>query len=228
MKKIENNIKKIDSISAKFYQYKDYKLSNGQKSNNSCIIRRKNEKIKEENFRKSWLQPFLFFQRDSWLMKGFLIFFLLSCLIFFCDAVCVNNCSNHGECVLDAQNETMSCQCQTGYANDNCSYMLKSKSKAFLLSFFLGSAGADRFYLGYLVTGVFKLLMTLMLCIIICLPLVCLCCMDERYHSACITCSILGFIFLFLGIWIWWLVDWLLIVTNSIPDSQGYPLLQDL
>ena len=39
-----------------------------------------------------------------------------------------------------------------------CTYGTKSQSTAFLLSLFLGIFGADRFYLGHIATGVFKLL----------------------------------------------------------------------
>jgi len=58
------------------------------------------------------------------------------------------------------------CECDVGWINHDgkpCSYELKSKLTAFLLSFFIGWLGADWFYLAqgsgaYICAGVFKLL----------------------------------------------------------------------
>ncbi len=58
---------------------------------------------------------------------------------------------------------------------------------AVLLSWFLGTLGVDRFYLGYTGLGILKL----------------------------ITCG---------GFGIWWLIDFILLLTNNLPDADGKPL----
>jgi len=58
------------------------------------------------------------------------------------------------------------CECADGWINHDgkpCSYELKSKLTAFLLSFFLGLLGADWFYLSqgsgaYICAGIFKII----------------------------------------------------------------------
>ena len=68
----------------------------------------------------------------------------------------------HGSCNTTSGN----CTCNTGYVNYNdqpCDYEQKEKLTAFLLSFLIGTTGADWFYLsngkgGYITAGVFKLL----------------------------------------------------------------------
>jgi len=63
----------------------------------------------------------------------------------------------------------------------------KSWLVAVLLSFFLGTWGIDRFYLGYIGLGLLKL-------------------------------------FTLGGCGIWWLIDLIIIATNSMVDSDGKPL----
>jgi TM2 domain-containing membrane protein YozV len=54
----------------------------------------------------------------------------------------------------------------------------------FLLSFFLGELGVDRFYVGKIGTGILKL----------------------------VTCG---------GCGIWWLIDWIMILTGNFTDKDG-------
>lgn len=75
------------------------------------------------------------------------------------------DCGN-GDLVENVRTGAQSCNCHSGFMDDGkkkCSYKGKSKLTAFLISFFVGSFGADWFYLangdaGYIVAGVFKLL----------------------------------------------------------------------
>lgn len=70
--------------------------------------------------------------------------------------------------------------------------------------------------------------MTLMICILPCIPFACICCISEDKIAACYSLVTISVFCLFLGFWIWWIVDWLLIITNSLPDASGFPLKQDL
>ena len=84
-------------------------------------------------------------------------------------------CKSQGECGEGAckfgfqstKNEKVDiCECDVGWINHDgkpCSYELKPKLTAFLISFFVGWLGADWFYLAqgsgaYICAGVFKLL----------------------------------------------------------------------
>lgn len=79
-------------------------------------------------------------------------------------------CSGHGECKiwsnqpLKVSNASVKvhgisfCECQTGWADPECRTPRKSQFKAFFLSIFAGFLGADRFYLGLMLTGTLKLL----------------------------------------------------------------------
>lgn len=71
----------------------------------------------------------------------------------------------------------------------------KSKLATFLISFFVGNLGVDRFYLGYIWQGVLKLIVGVALC---------------------------G------GLGIWWIIDWVMILTNMLPAANGCKLLQDM
>jgi len=86
-------------------------------------------------------------------------------------------CTSQGECgeggtckfglEIDAKGTKANiCECDSGWINHDgkpCSYELKSKLTAFLLSFFLGLLGADWFYLSqgsgaYICAGIFKII----------------------------------------------------------------------
>merc|ERR1719266_272356 len=84
-------------------------------------------------------------------------------------------CKSQGECgegvckfgFQSTKNEKVDiCECDVGWINHDgkpCSYELKPKLTAFLISFFVGWLGADWFYLAqgsgaYICAGVFKLL----------------------------------------------------------------------
>ena len=74
-------------------------------------------------------------------------------------------CTSQGECGEGTCNVEV-CKCTEGWINYDgkpCSYALKSKFSAFIISFLFGPLGADWFYLargsiGYIIAGIFKLL----------------------------------------------------------------------
>ena len=138
-------------------------------------------------------------------------------------------CNGNGVCVNDTTtNYEPTCVCISQYTGPQCAYLLKEKLTAFLLSFFVGAYGADRFYLGYTGLGVGKLILGLMFIIIACA----MCCAyiggALAESEGCILgvmivgiCLIVG---CFLASFGWWLADWIRILMNAIPDSNGVPL----
>ncbi|KAG2392221.1 hypothetical protein C9374_012473 [Naegleria lovaniensis] len=94
--------------------------------------------------------------------------------------------STSTQCFESVTNNTVYC-CPPPYQKE----ARKSKLTAFLLSFFLGVLGVDRFYLGFYLMGVIKLLT-------------------------------IG------GCGVWWLLDWILILANSVTDVRGCALRDDI
>merc|ERR1712093_826399 len=88
---------------------------------------------------------------------------------------CTTNATcHHGTCVKEANataDDSGFCVCTPGWMGETCQYEQKSLKTAFLLSFLLGNIGADRLYLGYVGSGVAKLLINLFLCMLPCCPL---------------------------------------------------------
>ncbi len=143
------------------------------------------------------------------------------------DATC-----NNGVC------RNFTCVCTLGYVdfnNQTCNYKQKEKLTAFLLSFFVGNFGADWFYLAngnsdYEVAAIIKLTTVIFLIIGSCF----LCC--TSVCSAAEKSCIAGFGFVFSIIItlllilcglinpIWYLVDWIRILTNSFKDGNGVSL----
>lgn len=107
---------------------------------------------------------------------------------------------------------TSSCLCDKKYAcsgnngSETCSYKRKSRVKAFLLSFFLGGFGADRFYLLYGGIGALKLVLGLISCCM-CIPMFLL-----AKSGAAIPLRILQGL-LGLALFGWWLADVIMIGT---------------
>jgi hypothetical protein len=150
-----------------------------------------------------------------------------------------SDCDNSGNCV----NGT--CVCDKGYGNTNCQYEEKSKLVAFLLGFFVGQYGALRFYLGYTGDGVGKIILVVF-GILLCCGGICTASIGGSTAGTlaaekpgaglgvgipvaiCAGCCIfLGFGSLFAS-WLWWIIDWGLVLSNNLNDADGYPLKQDL
>lgn len=120
------------------------------------------------------------------------------------------------------------CVCDDEHTGTQCAYLLKQKLTAFLLSFFVGTFGADRFYLGYIGLGIGKLILGLSMYVIMCG----LCCAgivgaisdSEGCVFGAMVVGICLAVCCILASFGWWLADWIRILMNAIPDSNGVPL----
>jgi len=130
------------------------------------------------------------------------------------------------QCLCDEAYAT--CQCDV--LRNPCCYAKKSQLTAFMLSFFLGSTGADRFYLNLLPSAIGKLFFMLIIpCILPCLLMCilgrdpCFNCLDEHFGKC--ACAI-HFLYCSysLGFMIWWLYDVIQIGLNNLPDAQNVSL----
>lgn len=140
-----------------------------------------------------------------------------------------HDCSDHGKCL----NYT-DCHCDRGWithgnsaeSNTYCNYRQLSKKKAFFLSFFFGIFGTDWFYLsranlGYIIAGIFKLLLG------------CGCCVtwlltyfgSEVQNSELVKAKLRGISICFsLLVFAWWIADWVRILGNRFPDGRAVGL----
>lgn len=133
-----------------------------------------------------------------------------------------NEDCNHGECKPFYSRQypdgTLTCFCDSDYTSRNgiCNYERRDKLTAFLLSFFLGEFGVDWFYLcrndgGYIVAGIFKLIGSFVLTGLL------VCFFGGDYKS-----TLKGVASLWISIF--WLVDWIRILTNDFPDGNHVDL----
>lgn len=109
--------------------------------------------------------------------------------------------------------------------DDSRWYKQRSKTAAVLISIYFGIFGVDWFYLsrgnsGYIVAGIFKLLIS------------CGCCSGwpiltlgaRRLSSVMIkTGYILNMLLSFISL-LWWIIDWTRILANKFPDGNGKKL----
>ena len=127
------------------------------------------------------------------------------------------DCNRVGIC-SDVVDDEWKCICDPGYLGPECEIKQKQQLTAFLLSFFLGTFGAGRFYLGFIAIAVSKLLIGILAC----------CCgggaaksEDEGGTKAAGGgCALFGCI-----ISIWWIVDWIIIAANATTDFDGNPMM---
>ena len=81
---------------------------------------------------------------------------------------------------------------------------MKNKTTALILSVLVGGLGIDRFYLGYTGKAITQLVLTIV---------------------GYILCCVVVGVFLVIGIWIWSLVEAIMILTGKINvDGKGNPL----
>jgi hypothetical protein len=117
------------------------------------------------------------------------------------------------------------CNCADRFFGTYCAQKYKTKWAAFLYEFFIGYLGAGLFYLGFVTGGVFQLLFLLVCCFgFICGMVSCV--IDGLNSLAKIGFTI--FCVSFTTVFIWWLCDWIMILTGSLSDSGGNPLYDGL
>ena len=165
--------------------------------------------------------------------KAFMIIFGLVLIVFNFNFSYGLSCNNNADCNNGTCNNG-SCTCITGYVDYNnapCSYQQKEKLSAFLLSFLIGSTGADWFYLsngngGYIAGGIFKLLTGISGCILPCI----LCCFGIIGRGSATKKAIgaicaMGFVIIctILNV-IWVTVDWIRILADGFNDGNGIAL----
>ncbi len=112
-----------------------------------------------------------------------------------------NYCHNCGNPVAPGAVACLSC----GVANKPLAPAgAKSKIAAGLLAIFLGTFGVHNFYLGYTSKAVIQLVLTIV--------------------GILLSCIAIG-VFVVLGVWIWTLIEGIMILTGSInADAKGTPL----
>ena len=127
------------------------------------------------------------------------------------------DCGSHGQCEFDNKaNETQGvCFCTDGYVSHEggaCNYPQKDQGLV-LLAAIIGGVGIMRCCLGYWLLGVLK-------------ALSCIVCQGtcgaakSSGHSVVVVLAVL----FGLGSAFWYFYDWYLIISNTLPDSNGVPL----
>lgn len=134
------------------------------------------------------------------------------------------SCNRVGTCSDILNPNNFECICDPDYLGVECEIAKKKQLVAFLLSFFLGTFGAGRFYLGYIMIGIFKIILGFACCF-------------SMFFGICagFTSSDDGEKFVFIG-WVfgalcmcasflWYIIDFSLIAAGSIDDADGNPLV---
>lgn len=131
------------------------------------------------------------------------------------------DCNDHGQCDDDF------CVCERGWinwkTNSPCSYRQSSKYWAFVVSFVFGLTGLDWFVLCrgdllYILCGILKFLLLTSCCIWS--PLAA----NTKHEDAKTVASCLSVVLTLFSV-VWWLIDWIRILSNIFPDGNGAPLV---
>jgi len=151
----------------------------------------------------------------------------------FPELFCTNNssCNNHGFCY----NNTL-CKCDqfytTYYKKDlmknnftQCNYLQLGLKSIFALSFFLGPLSLEHILMGNILTGIVKLVFPMILILIGNSVFI----LGKFKNSNKL--QILGKIFELLAtiiIILWWITDWILIISGHYKDHKGVDFYNDL
>jgi len=137
-------------------------------------------------------------------------------------------CSDDNECGRGFC-QAYICQCYPGYITwrymDACAYEQRKKLTVFLLSLFVGMFGVDWFVLsrgtaGYIVAGIIKALVTCSCCLI--WPCVFIN-LRKKSRRQNLFVNMINVILTICSL-VWWLIDWIRILSDVFYDGHGAPL----
>jgi TM2 domain-containing membrane protein YozV len=137
-------------------------------------------------------------------------------------------CLNDNECGRGVC-RVYACQCFRGYTTwkfmDVCNYEQRTKSTAFLVSFFVGMCGVDWFVLSrgnaaYIITGLLKLIITSACCLV--WPYIIIAASRATSRSSTIG-TFINVIFSVIS-FVWWLADWIRVLADVFYDGNEVPL----
>jgi hypothetical protein len=137
-------------------------------------------------------------------------------------------CYEDNECGLGFCRAYM-CECYPGYITwyfmETCSYEQRTKLTAFLVSFFVGTLGIDWFVLsrgnaGYIIAGIIKLIISFGCCIG--WPLLLLG-VNKKSRQYILIGNVINVTLTATSL-IWWLIDWIRILSNVFYDGNGASL----
>lgn len=161
-----------------------------------------------------------------------LLFVIFSCCCWVSSqAICLSDkdCNYNGVCDFpeglpeNATDISGICKCVAYFTESDCSRPRKSQFGVFLSSFIMGWLGMDRFILGYIGLGCFKLLLTTIGSCVGCLLGLCLETDGGKKHASRGISGCFG-----LGLLIWWIVDFSMIVSGDLYESDGTRLFPDM
>ena len=134
-------------------------------------------------------------------------------------------CFGQGQCVNNSATDFQpQCICDARYDGERCEYVRKDKTVAFMLSFFFGCLGADRFYLGYTSIAVGKLLVCTFGGLLIGSLLIIPCALFEGTKGEKVAGGFCMSLVLVASL-IWWMVEWIFILQNKTNDNNGHSLV---
>ncbi|CAF2520343.1 unnamed protein product [Rotaria sp. Silwood2] len=137
------------------------------------------------------------------------------------------SCTSDNDCQMNSWCNEYKCECRKGwltwYNNEQCSYKQLSKFSTFILSFLVGGAGVDWFFLSrkdnlYILVGLLKSLISVASCIWTRLAII------IGTDTSISIASCLGACLTLISI-IWWFIDWIRILCNDFLDGNGAPLI---